>query len=295
MKAKSRILFVLFLSILFVQCKKSNEVIKTKNNTPQIGAFFSDVAVIEAGPENESNPYDFVGKLHNEGLTYLVVHAQNYYINNELNRDSFKYYSDQYYTSIAAKYIDSMYSQNNSEDSINVFLNRFNTGIFYSLLSDVSTNLTVSQRFYFDQISSEIDSFSNFLAFKSSIIQIENAIMASSLPENDKMVLLMGTAVSRYSAHYWSTVSIESIRDYFNDNNFPPTSAIGNILKWDFQGAVMGGVAGLYAGLSSGAYVFGPGGVVVTAVGGATIGAIRGSFVDLLWELFWAGMNWFQN
>jgi hypothetical protein len=38
--------------------------------------------------------------------------------------------------------------------------------------------------------------------------------------------------------------------------------------------------------------MFGPGGAVLTAVGGAVIGAVVASFSDLLWAMFWEGMNW---
>ena len=133
--------------------------------------------------------------------------------------------------------------------------------------------------------------YANAIIFKNNIITIENQILSSQLTIEEKLPLLVGATVARHSAYYWMTKPIAEIRNNLNDQDFESIKVI-DILKSDFQGAVVGGISGLVKGLASGSLVFGPGGVVLTAVGGAVIGAVVGSFGDLLWSLFWEGLDW---
>lgn len=280
----------------FISSFKINEVNpRNKSNIESTNKKCLNKTNVLEDPSNLNNPYDYIGYLHNKGIDYMFSHSIEFYnpVSNAINKNNFKESFSNYYANYAGNFLDSIYNTSNNVDSLKSASLKFFTDEinFSSLMASISDSLSPSQLNYYNSVLTTINNFSDFSTFKTQVVSIESSIINSNLSTNEKLVLLMGTSVARYSAHYWSSTSLEEIRSNLNDLDFP-SIAIVDILKSDFQGAIAGGFYGLMKGLNSGALVFGPGGVVLTAVGGAVVGSIVGSFGDLLWELFWAGMDW---
>lgn len=234
-------------------------------------------------PENINNPYDQIGKDHNDGLDYII---QNY------------------------PTITSTYFQANWKDIVSGFLASKNYSVD-SFLNVINNSNAISQvgnlTFYqsttpeqeatgflnngllnqtkYDNITSiynlihEADSLYDnsaninyvYANFKAEMLNLENSF--SNLNDTDKNILYMVASTARYSAYYWfNQTSLSSSPWHVPNNNalflkkpyeslcsstnttkfFKVTGFWGNVGKADAGGAVGGavrfGVAALFGG-----------------------------------------------
>ena len=114
-------------------------------------------------------------------------------------------------------------------------------------------------------------STSNFNSAISDIIAIEEDIITNDF--DDKNICLITASVLRNSYTYWYNELNDTDSDWDNYSSL----SWGDIGKADAGGALVGGITGAVGAVTSGALVFGPGGVVLVAAGGAVVGSLKAS------------------
>ncbi len=139
------------------------------------------------------------------------------------------------------------------------------------------TTLSTSARTTLESMVAEVSNSDNLTSGLNIITTYENQITATyTLYERN--ILLIGCAVYRSSLQYWYNVYVNGGTSW-TSSIFPRSgwSDAKDVASADLGGAVVGAGIGIYSGVTSGALVFGPGGVVATAVGGAVLGGARAS------------------
>ena len=235
--------------LLVLSCKKKDEQIGQNGQIGQIQQVKSC--------RNPNNPYDSLASIHNVELSYLITHAT-------LPIGRMSYVFAEFDTLFKCKtpswfYHDSTFqkliTESQNANSIHDFLTNgsymSSLGIAYSDTIDAKMALFVP-----------IDS-ANFF---NEIINLETRISSNtSLNSQDKKILLMEAAISRYSASYWSNSRNQQLWDL----RYP----WGQLLGSDAHDAMVGGLAGAAVG---GTVTLGTC-TVPAWVGGAVIGGAGGS------------------
>ena len=259
------ILVLMTISItVFYSCKK--EHISEKLTNP-----------ISALRLETNNPYDWVGKLHNEGLDYALENKA------EIDTTS--------YSSINADVeflVTSFIINKISEDSVENFNEidlRTNIDEFFEIIEeiDIRDSLSSTQLTFIYNAKNNIDS-SNVWTLDNvldGIVHVEDAILNSNLSDQEKCMPLIYCAILRNSAIYWQD------ENNYDDWDVDPSMHWGIIAAEDAVGALHGGITGGISSFTSGALMFGPGGAVLSVMGGAVVGALQASIIGGLGNFLW--------
>lgn len=288
MKGFNFIVLIAFYAIFFQGCNNDWEDLSKTKEIPENGILesinFSEVYV---------NPYDYVGKYHNDGLNYVF---ENYY-----KRPMMKSLSEEAKDDILRNLIFEYCTENPIVDG---FKNDSSI-IFEKVITKSHDNkifINEKQQQFFEQVWSL---YRNQVAsspqdFITRINKIEANISISELTEIEKVQLLVSTAVAKFSACFWmdqmllknqtTTLKTRSTEadwlDWFRDVFMPKAE---KVLEADFAGAAAGAVEGLVFGGAVGSIVPGAGTITVAITGAVTDGA-KGAIVNSTLEGI--GVNW---
>ena len=215
---------------------------------------------------SNSPPYDFVGKLHNEAMDYLVGTA-TYAQENEVIID-------------INTILWSFLAQNRVEISKDDFLLNLQTTWeeFSASLPEIdellkNEEISAQEHNHLSYIIAVIDSLDDDLSRVPEIIEaIKEAelkiISDQELSQNSMALLLSTTSVARRSTEYWSKEVQDNLRGWFDNSTDIVIVAnkkdAKDTIKKDVKGAVKGGGTKL---------ILGPTAIAI----GAGIGAIKGS------------------
>lgn len=250
---KLLLLLTAFVSLLnFSSCRK-DEVL-TKNELVE-----------------KSNPFNYLGELHNKGM-----HAFKEKINN--NKTSNINDLNNFVVEFMFSEIKKKYDISNTESLIKnvkgiVSANR-------DIKSKFINSSKLNEAFIEEMIdSSKISDFqkknlkSIFTALdepesaKSNLLKIETKVLNSNVSNSEKFPLLVVLAISKASYDFWT-----SNKEFFIQTK---GATVSGALKSDAAGAVEGVLWSVVSGASETGLVFGPGGMVLTAA--------AAGFTDGLW------------
>lgn len=189
--------------------------------------------------KNKENPFDEIGQKHNDGVGLLMKIIENKGIKN--------------YSNVINEYV--VYNQNFSDVGLKLLLSENNFSMRLKGFSLKGQN-------YFKLIEKSIKEAKAEIDIYTVLKKNENIILKDkSLNSDEKNIILMSSAVGRYSTYYWNNNSSGSAKRKINWDR------VKQIVKADLEGAGTGGGLGA---------AFGPEGVVIGAVGGAVIGSCCG-------------------
>ena len=159
-----------------------------------------------ATPENNDNPYDYIGALHNEKVHKIMNEALlKYFTINTITK------SEMYQITRDVLVKDSLFS---SEEA---FLREVPQALLEDILSDAQnlcinkiSNMGISEDVA-NQIAAMFNAFEikaetsdSYADFKKIVTDMETSITSSNtLNRNDKITLLKATSIARYSLYYW--------------------------------------------------------------------------------------------
>jgi len=194
-----------------------------------------------------SNPYDFIGKLHNEALDYIynfkmrevsdmgeesIDEQREVMENNCYNYLSQTLKSDERFT------IDDYYQTDDDEDITNAMSDAFNSvettsGVPFadnqtsvnSMIDNMNISLTAKNDL--KEMYSQFDVLPNNLLY-SYLVNKEQLILSGTYSEADQRVLLPVISIGKYSIDFWV------------DPTSPSPGSWGKIGRADFVGAARG-------------------------------------------------------
>jgi len=266
--------------------KKFNRIIVCLIIVASIGLLTDCEKKNETVLEEFTNPMDFVGVVHNEGLAYIEENYTYFKNSKDLETGLFELTND-----FVSNYSDNEFIYNPSIDYVN-----FGNIVFdYIKNNDVKNAIEYpfsekeqSKDFYYELTT--LISNSTYLdppRLFNKVQELEEKIYYSTLPEEDKFLLLAICSIGKYSFQYW-TGYIENS----NYKNYSPYSKGGlreELANADIEGAIAGAIGGAIGGAIWGSVLL-PGvgtitAAIVEAVHVGFYGAFIGSGVRLLREL----------
>mgnify|MGYP000879204257 CR=1 FL=1 len=293
------IMSIFFFAVLIQGCSKDDLELSyndTVTNTFETKVNFSSKVM---------NPYDFIGKYHNDGLQFVL---DEYEKRPQLKAE--RQLEEQ------IKDLTNMYMEDNDIFSSSNITTSIDLSSL-SIMDKISLNqirlkkdrlfLVRDQQIYFDKLS---NIFNNNISSPQNLIdkinEIESEIITNKkLTEEAKSQLLITSAVAKYSSIFWIEFLLknnnmehsirlkngsESGSGFSNwwKNTFMPKAE--EVIKADFSGAAAGAVMGAITGGGAGSIVPGAGTVTVgitgAVVGGAQ-GAIGSSAIAGIIVTFW--------
>jgi hypothetical protein len=248
--------------------------------------FHSCESSSEVALQNEEfvNPYEFVGEIHNAGLEFIL---------NKCNIEKGAEISIQEICDLTTNFMLSSpennfmnYDGKTYKELGEIIIAEMNGGynkraIEYQILEEG----TLANQYLTDlrMIVYNVDFNDSISSFKK-IKKIEKDIWTSKISEENKAILLSMSAVGKHSYSYWK----KNLPKYINSEN--SKSADGRdvaieILKSDFEGALVGFIAGGIIGAIGGSVIM-PGVGTITAffldgIQGAAYGAIITSLLRI--------------
>ncbi len=225
-----------------------------------------------------NNQYDWIGKMHNDGLDFILEHRE------DIDSTSISTVKSSVNDLTEEFFIETI--NNNPPESFNANTYRANIEDLLSNFESDSTNyldsLTHDQIQFINSAKHNLDSAStaSFENIIDNIIGVENSIIHSNMRENEKNLPLIYCAILRNSCIYW--------HDETNLNNWSldPSICWGCIAGADATGAIVGGVHATWGAIAGGALIFGPGGAVCIGIGSAVIDGLASSGVGALIDYF---------
>lgn len=225
---------------------------------------------------NGSNPYDFVGELHNEGCDFVF---QNGITKETFSRDwiplvtSFATNKNLAGSSDLPTFFESdewkesfpqskPFTQNNAED---VILHMYGKGWISAVESNYLQRLmNVADSFDLILAAQNYDVSSAYAQSYSSFVKIENEVLTSNLSNESEKMLLSVASVGRHSLAHW----INTLED--SNGGTMPQERINHVVKADMSGAAAASVSwGLWATFTGG--VAGWGAVVFSGAVGNSV------------------------
>ncbi|NHN24371.1 hypothetical protein FIA58_001675 [Flavobacterium jejuense] len=217
-----------------------------------------------------NNPYSFTGEMHNKCLDYLIKKVKTPSTKNFINTAGEYYVNNDsgFIKKLDDSFIEKLYILS---DSILLEIKKENK-VTMKLINHLKANNTIKS-----ELSWILDTLLNFDIITDSFIdkieqlnQWEFRIINSKYEQNSIIPLLIGSAVARYSLHYW----YDSLELSSNSKSARKKNCLRAVftVAADVIGATGGAVAGFTVGGPVGAAV---GGVVM---GGAMSGAAYSIF-----------------
>ena len=227
-----------------------------------------------------SNPYDYLGEIHNKGMSKIKSYLENNKIKSE--SDIRKKVAD-FMVNIITKDRDTI-NQSDLKKNIDKLITHIPSNNFQSLLKSggfdsinliiENSNLTSFQKESIDSVLSIINNNNNRI--KENILQFEHRILIVDKPINEKAPVLAVIAIAKYSCDFW-----EGILSQKQLNNEKDSPTLKGAVLADASGAVSGAIQSIASGASETGLVFGSGGVVLTTAGAAVAGGLIGSALYL--------------
>lgn len=245
-----KLLLIIILSILIGACQKENDAVK-----------------------QQAIDYEEIGKLHNEGLDYVLKQIKN----QPKTRNGGKQISFELIYSMVDQFLETKGFQPN-----HVTRSSVQTPID-------SITLSPKQKKYYDMVMSVFDTSStlNEQQAINYIIKIEEEIRINC-SKTEQLPLLCGSSIAKHTIVYWSEKLPEWINEIIGDKK--PSTRSANWSWKDFGGAdVAGAVSGAIAGAIGGAFIGGVGAAPGAVVGGVGvgIGSSAGYAAQKLWDWIW--------
>ncbi len=196
--------------IFFACSKEENETVKNERNE-------------KCMVQNEANPYDFVGKLHNEGLDYIFSKHGNIDLSDEQIHSSLVDFSNERFVNFEMISPDDFFEE--ISDNKSLAFKGLTTDYNSSLFDDELLNSIINEYYQtLRKILNQEEAISPE-SFSKMIIDLENKILetdkytipASQEDEdeyetNDYDAVLVSLAIARYSFSYWYEIA-------FNEDN----------------------------------------------------------------------------
>ncbi len=283
------VIIIFFFGVLIQSCSKDNFELTDNNNSSPIPNVFDTNVNFSS---KVTNPYDFIGKYHNEGLQFVIdeyLKSPKLKAEQELElqvKDLVMSYMEgnDIFASSGIKTTKTL-SSLSIMDKIKLkqirlknddLFSKKDQQIHFNKLMNVFNNKIVSPQILIDFIN-----------------EVEyNIIMDKKLTEEEQTELLITTAVAKYSSMFWIEVFLNNdnrergirLKDgsesgwNFSDwwqNTFMPKAE--EVVKSDFAGAAAGAVMGAIAGATGGSFVAPGPGTVTVAVTGAIVGGAQGA------------------
>ena len=169
--------------------------------------------------QNEANPYDFVGKLHNEGLDYIFSKHGTIDLSDEQIHSSLVDFSNERFENFEMISPDEFFEE--ISDNKSLAFKGLTTDYNPSLFDDELLNSIINE--YYQTLRKVLDQDEAISpeSFSKMIIDLENKILGTgkyTIPTsleyeaNDYDAVLVSLAIARYSFSYWYEIA-------FNDDN----------------------------------------------------------------------------
>lgn len=288
---------ILFCGICIQSCDKDDfDLSDNSNESPQ--SFNTNVNF----SPNVTNPYDFIGKYHNDGLQFVIdkyKKSPKLKSEQELNeqiKDLVISYMKEYDTFTSSNIKTSLNSSGfDIIDKINLNQIRLKNENLFSIKK---------QQIYYEKL---MNVFNNNISSPQILINYfneieDNIIKDEKLTEEEKSQLLITSAVAKYSSIFWIEVLLENdnrgkgvrLKDgsesnwNFSDwwqNTFMPKAE--EVVKADFGGAASGAIMGALVG-GVGGTIAAPGpGTITVGISGAMVGGAQGAIgSSALWGIY---------
>ncbi|HIR72448.1 MAG TPA: hypothetical protein IAB96_02800 [Candidatus Coprenecus pullicola] len=256
---------IIGLTLSSYSCSEQQDIATESRNSQ---SYFTELYKIVSDADmeraaNPDNPYDYIGRLHFQGIEYLLSHAEPQF-------ESLSTATDNFIASIyAGTKADTIYVENVlSKEQIDQIIHE-------AMSLTINTDDIPSPQLQneFNRLSASIaDLFNNpgdfsYERIKSQIVSLESTVISNtSLPEAEKRTVLEATSVFRYSTAQW-----EAAVPLFQDDNVPSYVKDKKKRKW-WQWLVIG-LADVLGGVAGGAV----GSLVANTGGGVVAGAVLAS------------------
>lgn len=294
--SSSVILSVFIIGFFLQSCSKEDFDLSNANNSlPNSITFDTNVAY---SPKTK-NPYDFVGKYHNEGLQFVIDEYQK----------KPKLKSEQDLEVLIKDLTISYMAENNVFTSSDIktpktlsnfsIMDKINLKQVRLKSADVFSKK--DQQIYFNKL---MKVYNNKVKSPQELIDYINEVECDilkdvNLTEEEQSELLITTAVAKYSSIFWIETFLKDIDmepvirlkngsesgDNFEqwwNNSFMPNAQ--EIIQSDFEGAATGAVAGAIFGGGVGTVVQPGGGTITLTITGAVQGGAQGAIVGSAWQ-----------
>jgi hypothetical protein len=267
-------LIIFVNSALFIACDNKSEIVTTEEKVPL------------------ANPYDYIGEMHNKGLSEYITLVKCSKITD------IESFTDDFVIDFVAKEIvqqrtvaDQVLLKRNLKSTVSEVKGEMLTTHLRAGDSS-STDLEIDNSGLTDFQKSNINAIMSALEIanedvKEKILTIEATVLISDKSIEEKEPILCAIAIAKYSFDFWTEYienSSHSLRssevgsmDYNDDNTGLVHPTIEKIVKADLIGGVTGIVRGVVTGASATGLVFGPGGYVLTTAAMGVTGVIWGS------------------
>lgn len=195
-----------------------------------------------ATPENKDNPYDYIGKIHNEELGKIMNEVL---ANNLANNKT----TAQVYQIVGGILVKDGFASSLSELSSIFPLTTFEclladtSNLYRSALNNMNLSSTVKD-YMIDSLFVSLLNQSNisddYRDLKTTIVSLESNILSSqNINASDKTILLKVMSTARYSLYYWLNFA-----NNLSVKSKVPFSKIFVFLSFDAIGAAVGGHVG---------------------------------------------------
>ncbi|HED05830.1 MAG TPA: hypothetical protein ENI61_04005 [Ignavibacteria bacterium] len=222
------------------------------------------------------NPYSKVGKLHNEGLDYILSKIES-------SRELFKYKNhklikskDEILNFITNSGLEFIKKKNLGKYTKTAFL-EYSQKNLYKTNSDVEDSLTDLQKKYLNDINYITETVKDTIKLKVSLNDLENNAY-NVLGEEDSRVILIASSVAYSSTTYWARNFNKWKQAIIDTSNLQKTNNINTlkeIAAADVAGAVVGAMTAWWTGP----------GIAVAAAAGALIASAYQAAIDILYFL----------
>lgn len=256
-----KITTILILSLFVFGCSEENGTANLDGDASVIenSSHFVDVNSANEEqkihlPENTQNEYDYVGKIHNQALTEILLNydKEDLDIQEVLDDTESVLKSNSSYLELLQDNDYPNFTKSQVEDAMSDFSNDFE-----NYINNLNISSQAKQKIN-DLVSTTINFNGTYDSYYKYVVSFEQDIEASNLGKTEKQAILSASSVARYSGHLWNSV----IYDNPNNPNVPAGSKGGTWIKVGAD--VLGGVIG---GFAAGA----------TTVVGVGLGVIQGA------------------
>ncbi len=245
----------------------------------------------QVDPSNPKNQYDYVGKVHNEGLENFI---RNYKNINGLENDS--HLNFEVLLNANALYLgdneslmefNAAFTKNENLTEYFKFLTSEKQD-YVKALDIVNFNASDDFKKIYQNILTQVDAidFSDVKSLDNYLVKIkalEEGIAKSSVTKEEQGYLLASSSISRFSAVYW--FDVVNTKTNWDPRSVNTASASRQIIKMDVAGGVGGAVVGAIVGGTVTIYAFGIGAIPGWAAGAIT-GTVGGSVTQAVIELW---------
>jgi hypothetical protein len=238
--------------------------------------------------ENESsspycdfeNPYEYVGKYHNEALTYILPKMDNHL---RLKSSITNIENDAY--TLTREFHETRPLQGNVFSFPKEVCDASLQTVKRIQLKSSEGQLSPNIAYYYQKFRSILANSKNYSLARvlNEFRIVEKEIYESAIDNVDKEILLIGYAVGKNSLEFWSFYNNKTIRlktGGETSSSGANTSGANYVVDSDVLGGISGAMTGGYLGVAVGTLVGPPGtitGAITGAVGGGVLGAISSS------------------